>query len=33
MEIKDNLKYTENHEWVLIEDKLFSGITIMLKVN
>ena len=28
MEIKDNLKYTENHEWVLIEDNIaIVGIT------
>ena len=28
MEIKDNLKYTENHEWVLIEDDIaIVGIT------
>ena len=28
MEIKDNLKYTENHEWVLIEDNIaLVGIT------
>tara|TARA_B100001741_G_C15997704_1_gene345113 strand:- start:40 stop:420 length:381 start_codon:yes stop_codon:yes gene_type:complete len=28
MEIKDNLKYTENHEWVLIEDNIaVVGIT------
>ena len=28
MEIKDNLKYTENHEWVLIEDNTATvGIT------
>ena len=28
MEIKDNLKYTENHEWVLIEDDIaVVGIT------
>lgn len=28
MEIKDNLKYTENHEWVLIEDSTATvGIT------
>ena len=28
MEIKDNLKYTENHEWVLIEDNIATvGIT------
>ena len=28
MEIKDNLKYTENHEWVLIEDEIaLVGIT------
>ena len=28
MEIKNNLKYTENHEWVLIEDNIATvGIT------
>ena len=33
MEIKDNLMYTENHEWVLIEgDIAMVGITVPVEL-